>query len=447
MEPTLSGAPGHPEPLPVEVFRRRRERFLNRLGDAVAVIGAAPELFSSRDTEVPYRPNSDLFYLTGFEEPRAVALLTPHDPGHRFTLFVRGRDPGREAWSGPRAGVEGAREQCGADAAYPAEELQQRLPDLLDAACRIVYPVGDRELEPLVLAALIRARGARQRRGVGPVGTEDLDSILGEMRRVKDDVEVERIRVAARISERGHLAAMRHARPGVGEWEVEAELEAEFRRLGAAGPAFESIVGSGANATVLHYVANRDRIREGDLVLVDAGAQWGMYCADITRTFPASGRFSAPQRELYDLVLEAEEAGIAAAKPGGSVQEIHQEVLKVLVGGMMRLGLLPAGDLEEAIRDGGFRRFYMHQSSHWLGLDVHDVGPYMEDGEPVPLCPGMVLTVEPGLYVPAAADDVPERFRGIGIRIEDDVLVTEEGPEVLTRGVPVAAEKIEALMR
>lgn len=447
MEPTPFDAPGHPDPLPAEVFRRRRERVLDRLGDAVALIGAAPELVVSRDTEVPYRPDSDLFYLTGFEEPRAVALLTPHDPDHRFTLFVRGRDPEREAWSGPRAGVEGARERCGADAAYPIEELEQRLPALLAAAQCIVYPVGNRELEPLVLAALTRARGARQRRGVGPVGTEDLDSLLGGMRRVKEEVEVERIRTAARISERGHLAAMRYTRPGVGEWEVEAELEAEFRRLGASGPAFESIVGSGANATVLHYVANRDRIREGDLVLVDAGAHWGMYCADITRTFPASGRFSTPQRELYDLVLEAEEAGIAAVRPGGSVQEVHQEVLRVLVGGMMRLGLLLGGDLEEAIREGGFRRFYMHQSSHWLGLDVHDVGLYMEGGEPVPLTPGMVLTVEPGLYLPADAEGVPERYRGIGIRIEDDVLVTEGGREVLTRGVPVSAAEIEDLMR
>ena len=232
----------------------------------------------------------------------------------------------------------------------------------------------------------------------------------------------------------------------MGEWELQAVLEGTFRAMGASRPAFPSIVGAGANATFLHYVDNRSRIEDGQLVLIDAGAEWGMYCGDITRTFPVSGRFSEPQRELYELVLEAEEAGIAAAVPGGTVQEIHGRVLRILVGGLMRLGLLPEGDVEEAVESGAYRRFYMHQTSHWLGLDVHDAGQYVDDGEPTPLRPGMVLTVEPGLYIPAEAEDVPARFRGIGIRIEDDVLVTPLEPEILTRGVPVDIGEIEAML-
>lgn len=446
MQLSLPRGPGDPDPVPGEVFRARRERLLARLGDGVAVLGAAPELLVSRDTDVPYRPDTDLWYLTGFEEPGAAAVLTPHHPEHRFVLFVRPRDPEREAWNGPRAGVERAAERCGADAAHPIGELEERLGELLRPARRVLYPFGHAELEPLVLRALRRARASRQRTGAGPGATEDLDTILGGMRRVKDDVELERLRTAAAVSAEGHLAAMRVARPGMGEWELEAALEGTFRAMGAARPAFPSIVGAGANATVLHYVANRSRVREGDLVLIDAGADWGMYCGDITRTFPASGRFSRPQRALYELVLAAEEAGIAAARPGGTVQAMHREVLRVMVPGMMRLGLLPEGDVEEAIAAGAHRRFYLHQSSHWLGLDVHDAGAYVEEGEEVPLAPGMVLTVEPGLYVPADAEGVPEEYRGIGIRIEDDVAVTAQGREILTRAVPVDPGEIERIV-
>jgi Xaa-Pro aminopeptidase len=429
-----------------EVFRERRERLLRRIGDGIAVLPAAPELFRSRDTEVPYRQDSDFYYLTGFGEPEAVAVLTPHDPEHRFTLFVRPRDPEREAWNGPRAGVEGAREGFGADAAYPIEALEEQLYKLALPASRIFYALGrDPEMDERVIALLVRTRRARPRSGRGPTAVEDLEPTLGEMRRIKGPAEVERMRVAAAVAVEGHRAIMAAARPGMGEWELEAVLEAKFRSLGATGPAFPSIVGSGANATVLHYVANQRRAREGELVLVDAGAEVGMYCSDITRTFPVSGRFSAPQRALYETVLAAEEAAIEAVRPGAPFADVHDAAVRVLVEGLVRLEILD-GDVEELIQEGAYKRYYMHQTSHWLGLDVHDVGLYREHGASVLLEAGMVLTVEPGLYIPPDAEEVPQKYRGIGIRIEDDVLVTAEGHEVLTRGVPVAPDLVEALV-
>jgi Xaa-Pro aminopeptidase len=440
LETTGRAVPSTPQAL----LSSRRKRLLERIGDGVAIVPAAPELMRSRDTELPYRQASDFFYLTGFPEPEAVAVLTPHDPAHGFTLFVRERDPEREAWNGPRAGVDGARERYGADAAYPIAELEQHLPRLLRPADRIHYPLGvDPTLDRRMMAAIDAARRGRQRGGQGPTGLEDLDATLGGLRRVKDAYEIEMIRTAARISAAGHRAAMARAAPGVGEWEIEAAMESVFRSSGATGPAFPSIVGSGSHATILHYVDNDSRTADGDLVLIDAGAEWGMYCGDISRTVPVSGRFTPPQREIYDVVLAAEEAGIAAALPGAPVTAVHDAAVAMLVRGLVRLGLL-TGDEAALVRDRAYRRFYVHQTSHWLGIDVHDVGLYQENGAPVTLEPGMVLTVEPGLYFPAGADDVPERYRGIGVRIEDDVLITEGGNDVLTRDVPVAAEAVEA---
>lgn len=442
----VSRAASPPAVTDMTPFRERRERFLAAIGEGVAVIPAAPELLKSRDTEIRYRPDSDLFFLTGFGEPEAVAVLTPHDPAHRFTLFVRPRDPSRETWTGPRAGVEGARERFGADAAYPIEELGERLHKLLEPADAVWLALGvNAELDRLVTESLRKFRVSRPRSGKGPWDVRDPGAVLDATRLVKEPNEVERMREAARVSAQGHLAAMRVARPGVGEWELEAALDGTFRRLGAFGPSFPSIVGSGANATVLHYVTNDRVVADGDLVLVDAGAEVGMYCGDITRTWPVSGRFSPAQREVYDLVLEAEEAAIAAVGPGVPFSQIHEVTLRVLVPGMVRLGLLE-GEPEALVEQGAYRRFYMHQTSHWLGLDVHDAGPYRErGGDFVTLRPGMVLTIEPGLYIPVA-DDIPERLRGIGVRIEDDVLVTEEGHEILTRDVPVRPEEVEALV-
>lgn len=437
-----------PAPLPPQsVFRERRERLLARIGAGVVVLGAAPELVRSRDSEVKYRPSPDLYYLTGFTEPAAVAVLTPHDPAARFTLFARPRDPERETWNGPRVGVEAAGARFGADAVYPIDELDQRLGALARPADRVLYPLGDSAaMDRRILEIVHRARAARARSGEGPIGVEDLAAHLDPLRRVKGPEEIAAMRRAAEISVQAHRAAMAAARAGAGEWEVEAELEATMRRLGATGPAFASIVASGNNSTVLHYTANSRRIGSDELLLIDAGAEWGMYCSDITRTVPVSGTFTAPQRELYEIVAAAEAAGIAAIRPGAPASDVHDAAVQVLVEGMLRTGLLAGVSHEEAISSRAYRPYYMHQTSHWLGLDVHDVGLYREAGAPVPLSPGMVLTVEPGIYVPADAADAPERYRGIGIRLEDSVLVTETGHDVLTGDLPVDAASVSALV-
>lgn len=434
--------------IPQEPLAARRARLLERIGDGVAVIPALPELLKSRDTEVPYRASSDLFYLTGLLEPGSCVVLTPHDESHRFTLFIRPRDPERETWSGRRIGVEAAAERFGADAVYPIDELWTRLPDLLAPADAIFYPIDlIPELDAHALAAVVRARAGRARRGTGPTGIVDLEEVMGPLRLIKEPNEVERMRVAGRIAAAGHREAMRAAAPGVGEWEVQAALEATFLRAGAAPPAFPSIVGAGANGTILHYVENNARIGDEELVLIDAGAEWGMYCSDITRTFPASGRFTAAQRDLYDLVLAAEYAAIEKVRPGALFTDVHEAAVRVLTQGMLDLGILRDLSLESAIETGAFRRYYIHQTSHWLGLDVHDAGPYREGGEAVVLREGMVLTIEPGIYLPEGDDALPEPYRGIGIRIEDDALVTAAGCELLTRDVPVDPTEVEALVR
>lgn len=438
--PDLSG-------FPPEAFRARRERYLQRAGGAVTVLPAAADRHRSRDTELRFRQDSDFHYLTGFPEADAVAVLSPHEAERRFTLFVRPRDPEREAWSGARLGVEGALERFGADAAYPLDELDAHLRDLLLPAEEVVYALGAHpEMDRRITTLLGGFRRTRPRTGAGPLAIRDPDTLLAEMRLVKEPAELDLHRRAARITADAHRAAMRAARPGVGEWELEGLLDGHFRAAGGGGPAYPTIVGSGTGATVLHYVANDRRARDGDLVLIDAGAEVGMYAADITRTFPVSGRFSPAQRAVYEVVLEAEEAALAAVRPGASVLEAHDAAVRVLTRGMVELGLL-AGDVDERVRDGGYRRFYMHQTSHWLGLDVHDVGPYRRaGGEPVLLEPGMVLTIEPGIYVPESAEDVPAELRGIGVRVEDNAVVTADGHEVTTRGVPVSVAEVEALV-
>jgi Xaa-Pro aminopeptidase len=431
-----------------EDFRRRREAFLRQIGGGVAVLAAAPELVKSRDTEVPYRQNSDFFYLTGFLEPEAVAVLTPHDPEHGFTLFVRPRDPERETWSGVRAGVEGARERFGADAAYPVEELEERLKALVEPADALWYSIlGDGgEMDRRMLGLMSGFRRSRPRSGKGPWDVRDPAQLLDSMRLIKEPGEIALMREAAELSARGHLAAMRAGRAGMGEWEVQALLDSVFRSHAPdSGTAFPPIVGSAENGTILHYVTNTRRIGEGELVLVDAGAEVGFYCADITRVFPASGRFTPTQRSVYDIVHRALDAAIEAIRPGAPVTAAHEAARRVLVEGMVQLGLLE-GEVDAIIEeDKAFKRFFMHNTSHWLGLDVHDSGAYRDlAGEPVPFRPGMVLTVEPGLYIPIA-DDIPEPLRGIGIRLEDDVLVTEDGREVLTRAVPVDPDEVERI--
>ena len=388
-----------------ELFAARRGRFLERIGDGVAVLAAAPELFKSRDTEVLYRQNSDFFYLTGFREPGAVAVLTPHDPEHHFTLFVRPRDPEREQWNGPRAGIEGAQELWGADAAYPIDELDEHLQGLLEPADRVVYALGmDRLMDERIIRLLVGFRRSRQRSGQGPTAIVDPDEFLGPMRLIKDATEIEHLRHAARIAEEGHLAAMRIVRPGIGEWQLEAMLEATFRAAGAAGSAYPPIVASGANATILHYVANDRRTRAGDLVLIDAGAEWNMYASDITRTFPVGGRFTPLQRTVYEIVLAAEEAAIVATRPGATVADLHDRALRVLVEGMLELRLLE-GDADGLIEEEAHKRFFPHRTSHWLGLDVHDCRAVQ------PRRGGSAAAAGDGAYRPSPGCTFPSRPR------------------------------------
>jgi Xaa-Pro aminopeptidase len=448
MSTTLAAPPpATAPPSPDDPFRRRRERFLEEIGQGVAVLCSAPELLKSRDTEIRFRQDSDFFYLTGFTEP-GVAVLTPHNAEHRFTLFVRPRDPEKETWNGPRAGVDGARERFGADAAYPLEELEAKLKPLLEPAAALWYALGSDEAMDRRLTGWIRDwRYRRARTGKGPSDLMDPAGVLDPMRVVKEPGEAELVRHACRLSADAHLAAMRAARPGMGEWELANVVNGVVHAAGPdCAPAYPTIVGSGANATVLHYTVNGRRAEEGDLVLIDAGAERAMYCGDITRTFPVGGRFTAPQRAVYDAVLRAEEEAIAMVRPGVTIAEIHDATREALARGMVELGLL-AGDPAELARGDALKRFYMHQTSHWLGLDVHDAGDYRaRGGDWLPLRPGMVFTVEPGIYVPADAEDAPAGLRGIGVRIEDDVLVTEDGCEVLTRGVPVDPDEIERLV-
>ncbi len=431
-----------------ELYATRRARVLAALGDeGVLVLPAAPELLAGRDTELRYRPDTDLYYLTGYVEPEAVLVLAPGAESP-FTLFVRPRDPERELWTGRRGGVEAAREAFGATAAYPIAELGTRLPELLAGRARIYAPPGGRTpADELVRETLARARAARQRTGRGARALQDPGELLDELRLLKDAHELALMREAARISVEAFRECAAVVREGAGEWEVQAALEYGFRRRGADGPAFESIVASGENATVLHYVANDRRLGPGELVLVDAGASWRGYAADITRTFPVSGRFTPEQRALYEAVLAAHAAGIAACRPGEPADGVHRVAVRALVSALVEQGLLQ-GVVDELVQqEQTYKPYYPHKTSHWLGLDVHDVGDYARAGAARPLEPGMVLTIEPGLYIPAGALAAPEALRGTGIRIEDDVLVTPEGPEVLTGALPTAIDEVERMVR
>jgi Xaa-Pro aminopeptidase len=426
-------------------FAARRAAAFQALGDGVLVLPAAPIRFRSRDTEYPYRPDSELYYLTGLAEPGSVAVLLGGDDP-RFVLFVRDRDPAAELWSGPRLGPEAAAELFGADVAYSSAELSARLPGLLQQGDRIhVRLSGSGPVQDLVQAALQTARARGARLGSGPRGVVDPGEILDPLRMRKAAREIALIRRACSVSVLGHRAAMAVARPGIGEWMVEADVNAAFRRAGAAGSGFDTIVGSGPNACVLHYVANHRTIEDGDLVLVDAGAEVALYNGDITRTLPASGGFTETQRTVYDLVDGARMAAIAAVRPGARLGDVHTAAVSALVEGLVALGVLD-GDPSEIAASGGYRDFFPHQTSHWLGLDVHDPGDYAKDGSSTLLEAGMVFTVEPGLYFRPGFSG-GEAFEGIGVRIEDDILVTEDGCENLTEELPTAADEIEALVR
>lgn len=430
-------------------YRDRRRRVLERLGeDGALLLVAAPELRIGPDTDVRYVPDAELFWLTGYSEPRAVLLLRGSVDGPRFNMFVRPRDPDRELWTGPRGGVEAAVERFGAEAAYPLTELDERLPALLrDTNTLYARPgQGSPEFDQLVLALLATGRRTRPRRGRGIHTLRDPGVLLDPLRRTKDAWEVARIREAAEITVAAFSEAAKQIRPGAGEWQIEAALDAGFRGRGGFGPAFPTIVAGGANATTLHYIANDRPLSEGELVLIDAGARKSMYCADISRTFPVSGAFTPEQRQLYEVVLAAHDRAIEAVHPGATVADVHGAALRALLEGLRELGCV-AGEIDAlVVRPAEWNAWYPHRTSHWLGLDVHDAGAYVERGRDTALQPGMVLTVEPGLYFPAGDDRCPPALRGTGVRIEDDVLVTVTGREVLTDALPADADGILDLM-
>ncbi len=429
-----------------EFARRRRDLMATLTKNSIAILTAAPEQVRSRDTYFPYRQDSNFFYLTGFHEPEAVLVLIPKRPQGQFILFCRERDRSREIWDGRRAGPEGARELYGADDAFPIDDIDEILPGLLEGRDRVYYALGRNRTFDTRLLDWIDGIRARARSGaVPPDEFVDLDHLLHEARLFKTATELKVMRKAGAISARAHCRAMRAARPGLYEYQLQAEIEHAFASEGARHPAYGSIVGGGANACVLHYVENSASLQDGDLVLIDAGCELEHYAADITRTFPVNGKFSAPQQALYEVVLAAQLAAIEAARAGNHWDEPHRVTVKIITQGLVDLGLLK-GNVEDLIARNAYTDFYMHRAGHWLGMDVHDVGDYKVDNEWRLLEPGMVMTVEPGIYVAPDNRKVAKKWRGIGIRIEDDVAITRKGPEVLTAGVPKTVADIERLM-
>ena len=440
-------------------YSERRARLLAQMqamGGGVAVISTAIEAMRNSDADYPYRHDSHFYYLTGFAEPEAVLVLIASSESQAI-LFCRDKDKEREIWDGYRHGPEGAQATFGFDAAFPIAKLDEEMARILSDAPALFYSIGrDAKLEAQVQSWLTAVR-AKSRTGVqAPAQFHDVLPLIDDMRLFKDDAELALMRRAAEISSGAHARAMRTSRPGVREYEIEAELLHEFRRNGSPAPAYNSIVAAGANACVLHYPAGDAVAQDGDLILIDAGCEYGSYASDITRTYPVNGKFSSAQKTLYEIVLAAQAAAIAAVRPGKRFIDPHEAALAVLVQGMLDTGLLDKSkydSVDAAIASNDYRRFYMHRTSHWLGMDVHDVGDYYESGKGADgtrpwreLQPGMVLTIEPGLYV-RPGDDVPAQYWNIGIRIEDDVLVTAEGCEVLSQAAPKTVAEIETLMQ
>jgi Xaa-Pro aminopeptidase len=430
--------------MPID-FQRRRKRVTEAMGDSTLIVFSAPYLIRNNDVEHEWRQESDFHYLSGFDEPDSVLVLRGGTEP-RFVLFVRPRDPEREAWDGPRAGVEGAVADYGADAAFPLEELAKELPALIANVASVEYALGRaRGNDDVVLSAMEAVRRLA-RRGTAslPRSIVDPASVLHEERLLKTPEEIARMERAISITAEGHHAVMSKSKPGMFEYEAEALLRGAFRRQGSERQAYPPIVGSGPNSTILHYRKNDRQMLDGDLLLVDAGSEYDYYASDVTRTFPVSGRFSPPQRLAYELVLKAELEAIAAVRPGATLEAVHLAAARVLTEGLIDLGLVE-GPLEEAIENKRYKPWFMHGTSHWLGMDVHDVGAYYVERKARPLAPGMVLTVEPGLYFTASDERVRPEFRGIGIRIEDDVLVTEDGARVLSEAIPKLTTAVEAV--
>ena len=431
----------------LSAYQERRAQLMELMGDAVAIFFAAAEQIRNNDVHFPYRQASDLFYLTGFEEPEAVLVLAPcREAGCRTALFLRKKDPEKEVWDGYRLGVDAAPEQLGVDQAFAIDELAEQLPTWMCGATRMFHALGVNAADDAVVVdAMTRARRKRREGHETPAAVIDPAESLHELRLIKDAASLDAMRTAARLTGVGHRRAMAITRPGLNEYALQAALEYEWSVRGARRSAYPSIVGSGPNACVLHYRDNDRLMQDGDLVLVDAGCEYGYMASDVTRTWPVGGRFTPPQRALYEAVLAAQLAAIDHCRAGHTFDSVHAVAVRVLTEHMVALGLIE-GPAEARIEDEGYKRYYMHRTGHWLGMDVHDVGRYMRAGDSRALQAGMVLTVEPGLYVAPDDAQAPAEYRGLGVRIEDDVLVTEGAPDVLTQDIPKTVAELEALV-
>lgn len=428
-------------------FSKRRHRLMQMMGhNSIAILPAAPVLTRNRDVEYAYRPDSDFFYLSGFAEPEAVIVLVPERSQGEYILFCQERNPKMEMWNGPRTGQEGACKEYEADDAFPIDDLDDILPGLLEDREKVFYTMGfSAEFDHKMMEWLNQVR-QKSRIGVhAPNEFVALDHLLHEMRLFKSRSEIKMMREAAKISVKAHRRAMLACRPGMMEYQLEAELLHEFAHHGCREPAYPSIVGGGPNGCVLHYTKNDSELQDGELVLIDAGAEKKYYASDITRTFPVSGRFSAAQKAIYEVVLTAQEAAIEMVRPSSHWNDPHHAAVRAITKGLQKLGVIK-GDLRTLIKKEAYRRFFVHRTGHWLGMDVHDVGEYKIDGVWRMLEPGMVLTVEPGIYIPPGSRGVAKKWWGIGVRIEDDLLVTRDGYEILSDGAPRTVDEIETLM-
>lgn len=428
-------------------FKRRRKQLMRIMGaDSIAILPAASEAVRNRDVHFRYRPDSDFYYLTGFPEPDAVAVLIPGRKHAEYVLFCRSKDATKAMWDGHMAGQEGAIEEYGADDSFPIDDLDEILPRMLEQKSRIFYAMGcnqelDRRLSEWITSIKCQSRSGLQ----SPLEIIELDHYLHDLRLYKSRSEISLMRKAANISASAHKKVMQASKPGMKEYQLETVFEHECAMQGAREQAYPSIVGCGDNACVLHYIDNHDELADGKLLLIDAGCELDYYASDITRTFPVNGRFSPAQAELYQIVLDAQLAAIDKVRPGNHWNDPHEAAVRVICRGLLRLGILK-GTYANAMKKESYRKYYMHRTGHWLGMDVHDVGDYKVDGAWRLLEPGMVLTVEPGIYIPENASGVAKKYRGIGIRIEDDVVVTRDGHDILSKNAPKQIAEIEALM-
>ena len=430
------------------MHEQNRKAFIEKMGrGGVAIFASRPPAAWNHDTEYLYRPDPNFYYLTGFEEPESICVIAPDHPKHQYILFVRPKDKQAEIWNGKRVGVKDARKRYGADKAYPIEKFGEKIGKYLEGAERLYYTLGsNQDVDSEILAIFTGSIRSRIRSGQGFHTLVDPSPILSELRLIKNETELQRIQMATEITVAGHVAAMKAVKPGMYEYDLEALVESTFRMNGASGPAFPTIVASGGNATTLHYTTNDCQIKDETLVLIDAGAEYRRYSGDVTRTFPANGTFTEAQREIYQLVLDAHYAIIDCIRPGVSIDEPHQKSIELLTESMLSLGLLQ-GKAKKLIKKEAYRQFYMYRIGHMLGLDVHDVNCVHDaNGDFKTFQPGMVMTIEPGLYVDEDTENVPPEYLGIGVRIEDDILVTETGCEVITGGVPKEIDEVEELV-